>query len=94
MPEKCKIAQLVIAYEPVWAIGSGHLPEPEEISDAHKLIRKTLGEMGGAVQVIYGGSVTPQTAGPILDQAEVDGVLPGAASLTADGFWAIAEKCR
>ena len=55
IPEKCKISQLVVAYEPVWAIGSGQQPAPEEIRTAHKLIRKALGTAGEAAQVIYGG---------------------------------------
>jgi len=94
LPEKCTMAHLVVAYEPVWAIGSGKQPTPEEIREVHQLIRKSLGPAGEAVQVIYGGSVTPHNAGPILDEAEVDGVLVGSASISAEAFWAIAEKCR
>jgi triosephosphate isomerase len=92
LPEKCTMAHLVVAYEPVWAIGSGQQPTPEEISDMHQVIRETLGPAGEAVRVLYGGSVTPHNAGPILDEPEVDGVLVGSASLTLEGFWAIAEK--
>ena len=94
LPEKCTMAHLVVAYEPVWAIGSGQQPTPDEISDMHKVIRETLGAAGEAVRVLYGGSVTPHNAGPILDEVEVDGVLVGSASLTFEGFWAIAEKCH
>jgi triosephosphate isomerase len=94
LPDKCTMAHLVVAYEPVWAIGSGQQPTPEEISDMHKVVRETLGAAGEAVRVLYGGSVTPHNAGPILDEIEVDGVLVGSASLTVEGFWAIAEKCR
>jgi triosephosphate isomerase (TIM) len=94
MPEKCRMADLVIAYEPVWAIGSGQQPSPEEISDVHRVIRGVLGPASEAVQVLYGGSVTPHNAGPILDEEEVDGVLVGSASISAEAFWAIAEKCR
>lgn len=94
MPEKCTMAHLVVAYEPVWAIGSGQQPAPEEIAEVHQLIRRVLGPAGEAVQVLYGGSVTPHNAGPILDEMEVDGVLVGSASISAEAFWAIAEKCR
>ncbi len=94
LPEKYQTAQLVIAYEPVWAIGSGEQPEIDDICKVHQLIRKTLGSTGEVVSVIYGGSVAPSNAGPILDESDVDGVLVGSASLNSDGFWAIAEKCR
>jgi triosephosphate isomerase len=94
LPEKCKMAHLVVAYEPVWAIGSGQQPSPDDIGAVHKIIRAALGPVGETVPVIYGGSVTPANADGVLDQMEVDGVLVGSASLTADGFWAIAEKCR
>jgi len=94
MPEKCIMAHLVVAYEPVWAIGSGQQPTPQEIRDVHKHIREVLGPAGDTVRIIYGGSVTPHNAGPILDEPEVDGVLVGSASINSDGFWAIAEKCR
>ena len=94
LPEKCKMSQLVIAYEPVWAIGSGQQPAPADIAAVHKMIRKVLGAAGEAAQVIYGGSVTPANAEPLFEEGEVDGVLIGSASLNADGFWAIAEKSR
>lgn len=94
LPEKCKLAHLVVAYEPVWAIGSGQQPSPDDIQSVHKIIRKTLGPTGETVQVIYGGSVSAVNADAILDQQEVDGVLVGSASINSDGFWAIAEKCR
>lgn len=94
LPAKCKLAHLVIAYEPVWAIGSGQQPSPADIAGVHQTIRKALGPTGETVQVIYGGSVTPLNAKAILDEEEVDGMLIGSASLTADSFWAIVEKCR
>ena len=92
LPEKHKTNALVIAYEPVWAIGSGQQPAPADIASVHKTIRKVLGAAGEAVQVIYGGSVTPSNAAALFAESEVDGVLVGSASLNADGFWAIAEK--
>ncbi|HUY68514.1 MAG TPA: triose-phosphate isomerase [Alphaproteobacteria bacterium] len=94
LPDKCTMAHLVVAYEPVWAIGSGQQPAVEDIASAHQAIRRALGNAGEAVRVIYGGSVTPHNAGPILAEEQVDGVLVGSASINADGFWAIAEKAR
>jgi triosephosphate isomerase len=94
LPKNVKTSSLVIAYEPVWAIGTGQQPSLEDIVTVHQLIRKTLGEIGQTVRILYGGSVTPSNAETILGLDEVDGVLVGSASLNADGFWAIAEKCQ
>jgi triosephosphate isomerase len=93
LPEKLQTSQLVVAYEPVWAIGTGEIPEVDDIRRVHKHIRKSLGALGETVQIIYGGSVTPSNAGDILADSEIDGVLVGSASLNAEGFWAIAAKC-
>ena len=93
LPSKVKTANLVVAYEPVWAIGTGQQPSPEDVVIVHKLIRKVLGEIGETVRVLYGGSVTPSNAEKFLSEEQVDGVLVGSASLNAEGFWAIAEKC-
>jgi triosephosphate isomerase len=92
LPENIRAAHLVVAYEPVWAIGSGEQPAPDDIAVVHKAIRKTLGVIGQTVQVLYGGSVTPANAETVLAEEEIDGVLVGSASLSIDGFWAIAEK--
>ena len=94
LPEKYHPSQLVIAYEPIWAIGSGEVPSVDEIKNVNKLIRRSLGTTGEIVQVIYGGSVVPSNAEAMLSDVEIDGVLVGAASLNSDGFWAIAEKAR
>lgn len=94
LPEKVHAAQLIIAYEPVWAVGTGETPTPEEIRSIHRLIRRSLGATGEVVQVVYGGSVVPSNAESILSDPDVDGVLVGSASLNSDGFWAIAEKAR
>ena len=94
LPEKFHPAQLVVAYEPVWAIGSGEVPSVDEIEAIHQLIRRSLGTMGATVQVIYGGSVVPSNAGEMIQSPEIDGVLVGGASLNSEGFWAIAEKAR
>lgn len=92
LPEKFTAANLVVAYEPVWAIGSGVTPEVSEVEKMHRHIRKVLGPVGEAVQVIYGGSVTPQLAESYLASSEIDGFLIGSVSLNADGFWAVCEK--
>ncbi len=89
--------RIVIAYEPVWAIGSGEQPTPEEIHSMHRLIRAEaagmLGETAGeSLPILYGGSVTPFTAPPILAMEDVDGVLVGGASLEADTFLSIVSE--
>ena len=85
---------VVVAYEPVWAIGTGRTPEPTEISDAHRAIRDALEERFGAsssiIRVLYGGSVTADNAASLLEAPFVDGALVGGASLTAASFEAIA----
>ncbi len=82
---------LVVAYEPVWAIGTGRTPTPADISRIHSLIRTILGEFLGAeraaaIRILYGGSVTAVNADEILAVADVDGALVGGASLTAASF--------
>ncbi len=84
----------VVAYEPIWAIGSGHTPEADEIVAMHALIRARLlaafGPAGRSVPILYGGSVKPDNACHILGLAEVGGGLIGGASLVAAEFLAIA----
>jgi triosephosphate isomerase len=98
LPEGANGANLVIAYEPVWAIGTGLTPTSEDIAQAHGFIRRRLGERagaaGGAVRILYGGSVKPSNARELLDVADVDGALVGGASLRADEFLAIAGVYR
>ena len=85
---------LAVAYEPVWAIGTGRTPEPKEVTDAHSAIRGALNERFGApgirVRILYGGSVTPANAAVLLRAPEVDGALVGGASLDPASFAAIA----
>ncbi|HDQ40674.1 MAG TPA: triose-phosphate isomerase [Desulfonatronum sp.] len=85
---------LSIAYEPVWAIGTGEVAKPSDILSAHAVIRKTLEEMfldcGGKIRILYGGSVKPDNAAAILCLDNVNGVLVGGASLQDDSFAAIA----
>jgi len=81
---------LAIAYEPVWAIGTGEVAGPEEILAAHAFVRDSLAsllpEQGGKVRILYGGSVKPDNAKTIISLDNVDGVLVGGASLKADSF--------
>ncbi len=91
-------AQMVIAYEPVWAIGSGLSASPDEISDLiGQVIRPTLAGLWGekfaqSIRVLYGGSVTPDNSGGFFSQIEIDGALVGGASLSPDQFLGIIEK--
>jgi triosephosphate isomerase len=91
-----KAAKLVIAYEPVWAIGTGKTATPAMASDAHALIRgeaaKAFGdEFAGALQILYGGSVKPENSTALMSEEEIDGALVGGASLDAKSFAAIAK---
>jgi triosephosphate isomerase len=86
-------SDLSIAYEPVWAIGSGHTPTAAEVTRVHARIRQVLGSRLREVRILYGGSVKPQNAHELLTAPEVDGALVGGASLILDDFWAIARAC-
>jgi triosephosphate isomerase len=80
---------LVIAYEPVWAIGTGRTATPDTAQEAHRFIRSLLD-----VPVLYGGSVKPENAGELLGQPDVDGALVGGASLDVESFKAICRAAR
>jgi triosephosphate isomerase (TIM) len=93
-PEQAE--RLVIAYEPVWAIGTGHNATPEEAQEAHAYLRqlgaKKFGEeTARALPIQYGGSVKPENVASLLSQPDVDGALVGGASLNADLFLAIVK---
>ena len=98
LPEGSTTGNLVVAYEPVWAIGTGKTPTAADVETVHRHIRKLLtGRLGGEgakVRILYGGSVKPGNAVDLMAVPEVNGALVGGASLKADDFWAIAAACR
>lgn len=86
-----QLARIVIAYEPVWAIGTGKTATPEIAADAHRFLRSQVqarfgGDAAAAMRILYGGSVKPDNAKILMAQPEIDGVLVGGASLDAKGF--------
>jgi triosephosphate isomerase len=94
-----EVARLVIAYEPVWAIGTGKTAQPSDAQEMHARIRATLAETFGAplaqqLRVLYGGSVKPDNAATLMSQPDVDGALVGGASLTLDAFSAIIASVK
>ena len=95
LPDGADAARVAIAYEPVWAIGTGLTPTLEEIDEVHGAIRKVLAgmEMAGA-NILYGGSVKPDNAADILARPDVGGALVGGASLTAEVFLPIVRAAR
>ncbi len=86
-------AKVTVAYEPVWAIGTGRTPTVEDIGAMHRAIRQRLvaiyGERGAGIRILYGGSVKPENAAELLAADEVGGALVGGASLTAESFLGI-----
>ena len=95
MPAGATAANTIIAYEPVWAIGTGLTPTAADVAEAHAHIRAELVEQLGAdadrMRILYGGSVKPSNAVELLSIANVDGALVGGASLKAKDFLGIAE---
>jgi triosephosphate isomerase len=90
IPEGLDRDRLIVAYEPIWAIGTGLSATLDDIAAMHAAIRADL---ASDARILYGGSVNPANAGAILSLADVDGALVGGASLDADSFWAIARSC-
>ena len=98
LPDGATGKNLVVAYEPVWAIGTGLTSTTADVAEAHAFIRKRLasryGDTAQAVRILYGGSVKPSNAVELMGVANVDGALVGGASLKADDFFGIAAAYR
>jgi len=91
-----KLQAVTIAYEPVWAIGTGLTATPDQAQEMHDFIRKLLGQMyneklAAEIRILYGGSVKPNNAADLMSQKDIDGLLVGGASLKADDFLAIIQ---
>jgi triosephosphate isomerase (TIM) len=97
IPDEADPKRLVIAYEPVWAIGTGRTPVAQDVADVHAAIRNALiarfSDAGESVQILYGGSVKPSNAAELMAIPNVNGALVGGASLLAADFIAIATAC-
>ena len=93
--DDAQVAGLVVAYEPVWAIGTGLTPTPADVAAVHGFIRRHLetrfGPPGREIRILYGGSVKPSNAGELLHVPNVDGALVGGASLKGEEFLGIAR---
>jgi len=97
LPEGARADNLVVAYEPIWAIGTGLTPTARDVEQIHQFIRQTLsarfGQEGAGMRILYGGSVKPSNARELMGVANVNGALIGGASLKATDFLAIAADC-
>jgi len=97
LPDGATSANLVVAYEPVWAIGTGLTPTAKDVEQVHAFIRGVLTDRfkgeGGKIRILYGGSVKPSNAAELMAIANVNGALVGGASLKAADFLAIAAGC-
>jgi triosephosphate isomerase len=92
-----EIARVVLAYEPIWAIGTGVNATPAQAAEVHGYLRGLVSELASAeiaqgLRILYGGSVKPENAGTLAEQPEIDGALVGGASLNAQSFLAIVES--
>lgn len=92
-------ARVVIAYEPIWAIGTGRTASPEQAQNVHGAIRQTVADLHGreaaeAMRILYGGSVTPENVDSLVSKPDIDGALVGGASLKADSFARIIRAGR
>jgi triosephosphate isomerase len=93
-----RLGEVAIAYEPIWAIGTGQVATPEQAQEAIAFVRALVAdraaEAGERVRILYGGSVKPENAGELLGLPDVDGALVGGASLDAESFAAIVAAAR
>jgi len=94
-----ELARVVVAYEPVWAIGTGRNASPGDAEEVHRAIRARVAKTGGqgvadGMRILYGGSVKPDNARTLLAEPDIDGALVGGASLAADSFVAIVDAVR
>jgi len=98
LPDGATAGKLVVAYEPVWAIGTGLTPTQDDVAEVHAFVRKQLAERfggdGGRIRILYGGSVKPGNAKELLTVSDVNGALVGGASLKAEDFLGIAAVYR
>ena len=98
LPDGATAANTVIAYEPVWAIGTGRTATPDQAQEVHAFIRSELrGKLGAeaadGMRILYGGSMNAKNAADLLAQPDIDGGLIGGAALKAGDFWTIAQSC-
>ena len=97
LPEQATAHNLILAYEPVWAIGTGLTPTPADVAEVHGFLRERLARRYGAegqrIRILYGGSVKPSNARELMAVDNVNGALVGGASLKASEFLAIAAAC-
>ena len=90
-----ELAKITVAYEPIWAIGTGETAEPETAQEVHNIIRRKLGQISGSnavatgMSILYGGSVKPENIADLMSQPDINGALVGGASLKADSFYGI-----
>jgi triosephosphate isomerase len=97
--DKAKLGRVVVAYEPVWAIGTGKTATPDDAEAMHAFIRTAIAkrfgeEAASSMRILYGGSVKPENAADLLDRSEIDGALIGGAALELDSYLAIARSVR
>ena len=98
MPAGATFENVIVAYEPVWAIGTGRTPTTRDVADVHAAIRAEVKNLLGTedaekMRILYGGSVKPSNAAELMALEDVDGALVGGASLKADDFFAIVDSC-
>jgi triosephosphate isomerase len=96
LPPGLEAANFAVAYEPIWAIGTGRTPTVAQVAEIHGHIRRALAaktRQPALVRILYGGSVKPENAAALMAAGDVDGALVGGASLVAADFWAIARAC-